>query len=170
MTIGAAVEPRLIVMGPSGCGKTMLARALAESLHARYVEGDELHPAGNLEKMQAGIALDDADRAPWLDAVGRALSVESGQAVVAACSALKRQYRNRLCTAVGPLVFILPTVPREVLAQRLVARTGHYMPASLLDSQLADLEPLADDEPGFPVDGVASVESLVRTIRSRLGV
>jgi gluconokinase len=170
VTIGAAANPRFIVMGPSACGKTTLARALAEALHARYVEGDELHPATNIQKMQAGIALGDADRAPWLDAVGRALCMESGQAVVATCSALKRQYRNRLCAAAGPLVFIQPTVPREVLAQRLAERAGHYMPASLLDSQLADLETLADDEPGFPVDGAAGVEYQVRYIRSRLGV
>jgi gluconokinase len=157
-------------MGPCGCGKTTIARALAQSLHARYLEGDELHPAGNVQKMRAGACLDDADRAPWLDAVGRALCTSSGQAVVAACSVLKRQYRDRLRAAAGPLLFILPTVPREVLEQRLIERTGHYMPASLLGSQLADLEPLGADEPGFLIDGAESVDSQIGFIRSRLGL
>jgi carbohydrate kinase (thermoresistant glucokinase family) len=168
VTTRAAAKSAIIVMGPSGCGKTTIARALAQSLHARYLEGDELHPAENVAKMRAGIALDDADRSPWLDAVGRALRTQSGEPVVATCSALKRRYRDRLRAVAGPLVFILPTVPRDVLAQRLAARTGHYMPASLLDSQLAALEPLAGDESGFLVDGTASVESQVGMICARL--
>lgn len=157
-------------MGPSGCGKTTIARALAQSLHARYLEGDELHPVRNVEKMRAGIPLDDADRAPWLDALGRALRAPAAQPVVATCSALKRQYRDRLRIAAAPLVFIQPVVPREILAQRLLARTGHYMPVSLLDSQLADLEPLATDEPGFLLPEAESLDSHIRFIRSRLGL
>ncbi len=168
MTTSPAANLRLILMGPSGCGKTTIARALANSLNARHLEGDDLHPAQNVRKMHSGVALDDADRAPWLDAVGQALCTGPGQAVVASCSALKRRYRDRLRAIGGPLIFILPIVTREVLAQRLVARTGHYMPATLLDSQLATLEPLADDESGFVIDGAASVESQVELIRSRL--
>ena len=170
MTTPPAPGPRIIVMGPSASGKTTIARALAQALQARYLEGDELHPAANVEKMRAGIALDDADRAPWLDAMGRALSQHPALAVVATCSALKRRYRDQLRVAADPLFFIHPLVPRQALAQRLKMRTGHYMPASLLDSQLADLEPLAIDEPGLVVDGTASVASQVDQIRSRLGL
>lgn len=170
MTTLSAPGPRIIVMGPSANGKTTLARALAQALQARYLEGDELHPAANVEKMRAGVALDDADRAPWLDAMGRALCQHPAQAVVATCSALKRRYRDQLRAAAGPLHFVHPVVSRQALSQRLAVRSGHYMPASLLDSQLADLEPLTVDEPGFVVDGAASVDSLVELVRSRLGL
>jgi gluconokinase len=170
VTIRVAAQPRIIVMGPSGCGKTTIARALARSLHAHFLEGDELHSAANVEKMRSGVALDDSDRAPWLDALGSALCAQAGQAVVATCSALKRQYRDRLRADAGPLVFIQPVVPREVLARRLLARTGHYMPVSLLDSQLAELEPLASDEPGFQLPDGENLDSKIGIIRSRLGL
>jgi gluconokinase len=170
VTAPSVAGPRIIVMGPSASGKTTIARALAQALQARFLEGDELHPAVNVEKMRSGIALDDADRAPWLDAVGRALCSDSPQAVVATCSALKRRYRDRLRAVADPLVFIHPIASRDVLSQRLAMRTGHYMPASLLDSQLADLEPLATDESGFVVDGAARVALQVERIRSCLGL
>lgn len=170
MTTPSAPGPRIIVMGPSASGKTTIARALAQALQARYLEGDELHPAANVEKMRSGIALDDADRAPWLDAMGRALCLDPTQSVVATCSALKRRYRDHLRATADPLVFIHPLVSREILSQRLAMRTGHYMPASLLDSQLSDMEPLAIDEPGFVVDGTASIAVQVELIRSRLGL
>lgn len=159
---------RLVVMGPSGCGKSTLARALAQALGHRLVEGDELHPPANVRKMQSGQPLDDADRAPWLEAVAAALARNDSTGVVATCSALKRRYRDQL-RAAGHLTFILPLSPREVLAERLTNRAGHFMPASLLDSQLRDLEPLAEDESGFVIDGTASVDSQLAFIRSRLG-
>jgi len=168
--VNGAAGPRLVIMGPSGCGKTTLARALAQSLHCRFVEGDDLHPPANVEKMQAGIPLDDADRAPWLDVVAAELARGSGHGVVAACSALKRRYRDRLRAAAGPLSFILPRLPREVLALRMTARSGHYMPPVLLESQLADLELLAEDEEGFCIDGAAALSAQVDHIRSRLGL
>jgi len=161
---------RIVVMGPSASGKTTLARALARTLGARYLEGDELHPAENVQKMRSGIALDDADRAPWIDALGSALCRDSTQAVVATCSALKRRYRDKLGAIAGPLVFIHPVASRQILSQRLAIRAGHYMPAFLLDSQLADLEPLAPDEPGFVIDGALSVDLQVALVRSRLGL
>lgn len=157
---------RIVVMGPSGCGKTTVARALAQSLHLPFVEGDDLHPRENVEKMRSGHPLDDADRSPWLDAVGRAIDREPG--VVVACSALKRTYRDRLRAAVGPLFFILPQVPRVELAQRLALRTGHYMPPAMLDSQLSDLEMLSADEAGFCIDGTLEPVAQVQCIRSRL--
>ena len=155
-------------MGPSGSGKTTIARALAQSLHLQFVEGDDLHPPANVEKMRAGRPLDDADRAPWLDAVARAMQGAAGVAV--ACSALKRRYRDQLRAAAGPLYFVLPQVPRVDLLQRLSARTGHYMPPALLDSQLADLQKLSEDEPGVCVDGTRELGAQVQFIRSRLGL
>jgi gluconokinase len=155
-------------MGPSGCGKTTLARALALSMDWRYVEGDELHPEANVQKMRAGVPLDDADRAPWLQSIGAEMASRPGRGVVAACSALKRRYRDVLRAVAGPVVFVLPLMPRDVLAQRLADRAGHYMPASLLDSQLAALEPLGADEAGFTIDGTATVLGQIGDIRSRL--
>ena len=155
-------------MGPSGCGKTTLARALALSLDWRYVEGDELHPEANITKMAAGQPLTDADREPWLARVGAALAVRPERGVVAACSALKRRYRDALRDAAGPMLFVLPVLPRDALVRRLAHRAGHYMPASLLDSQLADLEPPAKDEDGIEIDGTATVLVQIGDIRSRL--
>jgi carbohydrate kinase (thermoresistant glucokinase family) len=158
----------VIVMGPSGCGKTTIAREVAQALRWRFLEGDELHPVCNVEKMRSGVPLGDADRAPWLDAIGLALADDPAQGVIAACSALKRSYRDRLRAAADSLVFIHPVAPRELLEKRLVARQGHYMPPALLASQLADLEPLARDEAGFVIDGGASVPLQVHYILSRL--
>lgn len=158
----------LVVMGPSGCGKTTLALALAQAFELEYVEGDDLHPPANVEKMRSGCALDDRDREPWLDAVGAALQSGRARGVVASCSALKRRYRDRLRSVAGRVWFVLPGVPREILAQRLAARTGHFMPPRLLDSQLADLEPLGTDEEGIGLDGTASLQSQVESIRRQI--
>lgn len=136
---------RIVVMGVSGCGKTTVGLALAERLGASFVEGDQLHPQANVAKMAAGIPLTDADRWPWLDAVGAALAGDAP--VVASCSALKRSYRDRLRTQAGtPLNFLHLAGDRAALAQRMAERPGHYMPVSLLDSQLATLEPPSADE------------------------
>ena len=145
----------IIVMGVSGCGKTSVAEGLAAALSAAFIEGDSLHPAANVEKMSKGIALSDADRWPWLDAVGRALSEarEEGRDVVVSCSALKKSYRDRLRAAAGgALSFVFLEGSREILLSRMAARQGHFMPASLLDSQLATLE----DPTGEP--GVVTVQ------------
>jgi len=155
-------------MGPAGCGKTTLARALALAMDWRYIEGDELHPAANVAKMRAGQPLDDADRGPWLESVAEALIARPERGAVAACSALKRRYRDTLRSIAGPLVFVHPVVPREALAQRVTGRTGHYMPPALLASQLADLEPLGSDEPGFNTIGTTSVLAQIGDIRARL--
>lgn len=136
---------RIVVMGVSGCGKTTVGLALAERLGARFVEGDQLHPPQNVERMASGIPLTDTDRWPWLDAVGAALAGDAP--VVASCSALKRSYRDRLRAQAGaPLCFLHLAGDRAALAQRMAERPGHYMPVSLLDSQLATLEPPSSDE------------------------
>ena len=141
---------RIVVMGVSGCGKSSVGIALADALGARFIDGDDLHPAANKAKMSAGIPLDDDDRWPWLDLVSKALG--EGAATVIACSALKRVYRERILAGAPSTFFIHLDGSREILEQRLGSRTGHFMPATLLDSQLATLEPLAGDEPGAVID------------------
>ncbi|WP_395513935.1 gluconokinase [Streptomyces racemochromogenes] len=141
-------------MGVAGTGKTTVGRLLAEALGVPYAEGDAFHPAANVAKMSAGVPLDDADRRPWLDAVGRWIRGRGapGGAVVAA-SCLKRAYRDRLrAAAPGTVVFVHLTGDRALVGERMAARTGHFMPPSLLDSQFAALEPLQPDEPGLAVD------------------
>lgn len=132
----------VVVMGVAGSGKSTVAIAVAEHLGVPFKEGDDLHPAANVAKMAAGIPLDDADRAPWL-ALVRAWIQEHPDGVIT-CSALKRAYRDQLR---GPGVrFVCLVAPREVLLERLEHRTGHYMHADMLDSQLATFEPPQPDE------------------------
>ena len=118
----------------------------------------------------AGVVASHCNSVPWLEAIAAALASNDGQAVVATCSALKRCYRDRLRDGAGPLIFIFPRVPRDALAQRMAARSGHYMPPVLLDSQLADLEPLAEGEKGFSVEGTGGLPAQLDAIRSRLGL
>jgi gluconokinase len=136
----------VVVMGVSGCGKTAVGSRLAQRLGARFIDADDLHPAANVEKMRAGIALDDADRAPWLALLNACLRecVAAGEPVVLACSALKQRYRDTLAAGVPGLRFVHLAGSREVIASRLAGRRHRYMPATLLDSQFATLEPPAD--------------------------
>ena len=134
---------KLVVMGVSGCGKTTLGKALADRLGASFVDADDLHPPENVEKMRQGQPLTDADRAPWLDLVANTLRTNAP--VVVACSALKRAYRARLRQA-GEVRFLHPAAPFDVIAARMAARQGHYMPPALLASQFSTLEPPGPDE------------------------
>ena len=139
----------LVIMGVSGCGKTTLAEGLHNVLGWPYQEGDLLHPAANVEKMAAGIPLTDADRLPWLEQCHKWLlgRVASGQGGILTCSALKRSYRDLLRADGGAdIVFIYLEIPEDTLYDRLRRRRGHYMPPSLLPSQLATLEPPTADE------------------------
>ena len=140
--------PRVVVMGVSGCGKSTVGRLLADGLGVHYVEGDELHPPENVARMAAGIALTDADRHGWLQAVAGQLvnATTEARGVVVTCSALKRRYRDQLRAGAADTRFVHLHGPRELLAARLAARTAHYMPASLLQSQLDTLEPPGADE------------------------
>lgn len=155
----------VVVMGVSGSGKTSVGAALADALGLSFVDADALHPAANVAKMAAGIPLDDDDRAPWLDAVGRVLAAGP---VVVACSALKRAYRDRLRAAAPDLQLVFLDGGRELLAMRMVGRPDHFMPASLLDSQLATLERPSSDEHPMTVDVLASVTEIVTSLAERM--
>jgi len=151
----------VVVMGVSGCGKSTLGRALAERLGWAFVEGDDRHPPENIAKMAAGIPLTDADRAPFLANVAEAMAAALDQGVVATCSALKYGYRQLIRDRVGPLAFVMPELDVAVLRERMKHREGHFMPASLLDSQLASLERPGPSENAIFVDGAQPVETQV---------
>jgi gluconokinase len=139
----------VVVMGVSGSGKTTVGRALAEALGGRFIDGDDFHSDAARAKMAAGHALTDDDRWPWLNRVGAALAEgrATGRSTVVACSALKRAYRDRIRAAVGaPLRFVYLAAEPQAMSRRVGARRGHFMPASLVDSQFAALE-APDGEP-----------------------
>ena len=141
----------VIVMGVAACGKTTVGEALAAKLHAQFVEGDTLHPPSNVAKMSAGHPLTDEDRWPWLAQVGASLKGNKG--IVASCSALKKIYRQRIVESAGrPVSFILLNGDKAILQKRIADRKGHFMPASLLDSQLATLEIPGADENAITID------------------
>ncbi|UZN02950.1 gluconokinase [Cellulomonas sp. S1-8] len=140
----------VVVMGVSGTGKSTVGQALADLLGRPFLEGDALHPEANVAKMSAGVPLGDDDRWPWLRAVRDAMSghAADGTSTVVACSALRRPYRDVLREADGRVRFVLLDVAPGALRDRIVHRSGHWMPPSLLESQLATLEPLQADEDG----------------------
>lgn len=145
---------RIVVMGVSGCGKSEIGTRLAEALQYTHLEGDSLHPTGNIQKMQAGQPLTDEDRADWLlsirDRIKDARLPQQG--LVVSCSALKRSYRDILRTGDEDVFFVHLTGSKELIAARMRARPGHFMPVSLLESQFNDLEPLQADERGMQFD------------------
>jgi len=159
--VGLAEAEVLVVMGVSGSGKSTVGRLLAERLGAAFLEADELHAPESLAKMRAGTPLDDADRAPWLRRVAEAAGAQPGRVVVA-CSALRRSYRDLLRAGTGrPTAFLALEGPPALVAERLAARRGHFMPAGLLASQLATLEPLGADEPGLRLELGPAPERIV---------
>ncbi|MFI0901370.1 gluconokinase [Streptomyces sp. NPDC020983] len=155
MVAGAAAGTVIVVMGVSGSGKSTVGGLLAERLGVEYAEADDFHPAANVAKMAAGQPLDDADRAPWLDAIAEWIAGRGDRGGVVSCSALRRRYRDRLRAAGSGVFFLHLDGSPELIAARLAARTGHFMPAGLLGSQFGALEPLDADEPGaaVPLDG-----------------
>ena len=137
---------RLIVMGVSGCGKSTMATALGERLGLHMVDGDDLHLPESVAKMRSGIALEDADRWPWLDRIGHYLSQADAPGRVVACSALKRVYRDRIREQAGEVCFVFLDGDFELIQKRMHQRVGHYMQPGLLDSQFRTLEkPQADE-------------------------
>jgi carbohydrate kinase (thermoresistant glucokinase family) len=159
---------RIVIMGVSGCGKTTLGQLLAASLGLPFIDADDLHPPRNVSLMAAGTPLTDDDRRDWLQACGAALQAAAGSGAVLACSALKRSYRDRLRDAVPSLALIHLHGSAEQLQERLTARRGHYMPPSLLHSQLATLEPPAADENALTLDVSGSPEQLADAARRHL--
>ena len=154
-------EPRnLVVMGVCGSGKSTAARAIAEERGAAFIEADDFHPQRNVAAMSRGEPLDDDMRWPWLAAVAEA-AIRSDRPVVIACSALKRSYRDLLLERIGTLGFVYLHAERDALRARMLARENHYMPESLLDSQLADLIPPEQDEPHVKVDATLPVAQIV---------
>lgn len=141
----------IVVMGVSGSGKSHVGTALARACGVDFVEGDALHPPENIAKMSAGMPLTDTDRWPWLDAIAAAITSQRGWGVVVACSALRRSYRDRLRLADPGLRLIYLRVPRSELDRRMRER-DHFMPPSLLDSQLATLEEPGVDEQAIILD------------------
>lgn len=159
--------PAIVVMGVSGCGKSSVGEAVAQERGARLIEGDEFHPPENIAKMSAGTPLTDADRAGWLARLGAeaAASVTQGNEVILTCSALKRSYRDRLRAAVPGLGFVYLDLARDVAGERMKHRPGHFMPASLVDSQFATLEPPTGEPDVLAVDATLPIAE----IRARVG-
>ncbi|MDQ4137748.1 MAG: gluconokinase [Actinomycetota bacterium] len=155
----------IVVMGVSGCGKSTVGDLLARQLKVDFLDADDLHPAENKAKMAAGTPLIDEDRWPWLAKVGAAMKDETddGNSIVVACSALRRVYRDALRhAAAGPVFFVHLHGTKELLAERLGHREGHFMPTTLLDSQLDTLEPLQQDEQGVVLDIALTPEQLAQ--------
>lgn len=160
----------LVLMGISGSGKTTLAERLAGLLQRPYAEADSFHPAANIEKMAAGTPLTDEDRWPWLESIRDWMDAhtDSGGTIVT-CSALKRAYRDLLRQSSGRVVFLHVTSDPVVITDRMENRPGHFMPASLVPSQLATLESLAQDEDGMVLENSGTVDELVERAMEIIG-
>ncbi|NMM89396.1 carbohydrate kinase [Rhodococcus sp. SRB_17] len=164
----AQKNPVLVVMGVSGSGKSTVGGMIAGAMGWDLQEGDDLHPQANIEKMAAGHPLCDDDRWPWLDKIARWITerTDAGEPGIVTCSALKRSYRDVLRG--GNVVFVHLAGSRDQIGQRLTARLDHYMPPSLLDSQISTLEPLDPDEQAIIVDVGGSPAAIVEEILRRL--
>jgi len=160
----------LIVMGVSGAGKSTIAAALARRLGWRYGDGDTFHPASNVAKMKAGQRLNDDDRRPWLQAIADEIDrlCGAGERAVIACSALKRVYRDILVHGRRDVRIVFLNGTQPLIASRLAARKGHFMPPDLLASQFRTLEPPDDDERNITISIEASVDAIVDTIVQQL--
>ena len=159
----------LVVMGVSGAGKTTVGAALAGRLGTAFIDSDSLHPKANVEKMAAGNPLTDEDRLPWLGLVGAELASQHPNGIIVACSALKRAYRDAIRAMAPSTAFIQLSVDLPTLQGRVAQRAGHFMPSSLLASQLETLEPLEADETGLTVSAQEGVEAMLDQILAQLG-
>lgn len=162
--------PPLVIMGVSGSGKSTIGTMLAEALGIPFIDGDDLHPVANREKMRLGVPLDDDDRWPWLDIVGQVIADEhgAGVSVIVACSALKRRYRDALRAKDAGIVFVHLTGEPGLIAARMGAREHEFMPVTLLASQLDALEPLEPDEAHVIADLALRPDDMVSSIISAL--
>jgi gluconokinase len=170
MREAAAMTHTLVVMGVSGVGKTSIAAEIVTRTGWAFVEGDDLHPEANRAKMSAGTPLDDDDRWPWLRRIAAWIGEQeaAGRDAVVTCSALKRSYRDLLRDGHASVRFVHLLAPPEMIKERVDNRSGHYMPPSLLASQLATLEPLAPDEPGFGVETIGSPGAVADDVMRQL--
>jgi gluconokinase len=166
MRQAATMTRALVVMGVSGVGKTSVAAEIVERTGWAFVEGDDLHPEANRAKMASGIPLDDDDRWPWLRRIATWIGEQeaAGRSAVVTCSALKRSYRDLLRDGHPSVWFVHLLAPPALIKERVDARRGHYMPPSLLQSQLATLEPLDPDEPGAGVDTTGSPDDVAERV------
>ncbi|AMB60466.1 transferase [Microterricola viridarii] len=158
-------------MGVSGSGKSTIGTALGAAFGFEFIDGDDLHPRANKEKMAAGHPLNDEDRAPWLEIIAERIGAElaDGHPIVVACSSLKRKYRDQLVAHAPSTVFVHLTGERAVISERQSHRVHEYMPNSLLDSQFTTLEPLQSDERGIAVDLTMTPTEIVDFVRAALG-
>ena len=158
-----------VLMGVSGSGKSLIGAALARELALPFVEGDEYHPPENVDRMSRGVPLTDSDRAAWLQALAARIrdAAARGEGLVLTCSALKRAYRDVLRAESPSLRFVFLGGPRELIAERLARRRGHFMPASLLESQLATLEEPSPDEGAWWCDITQSPDEIVAALVAR---
>lgn len=158
--------PRLfVVMGVAGCGKSTIGEAVARKMEAVFLDGDAYHPAANIEKMSNGVPLTDSDRWPWLKHFAGVMRGKSGT-VFGGCSALKRSYRDYITQCAGePVTFIYLDGSRELIEHRMTARSGHFMPTSLLDSQFATLEVPAPDENAVAIDITPTTDVIASNIQ-----
>lgn len=156
----------IVVMGVTGAGKSTVGALLAQKLDRPLIEGDSLHPPANIEKMSHGTPLNDDDRRPWLRAIAVRIGQarQTGQPIIVTCSALKRGYREILTDGHDDVGFVYLQGARELIAQRLAARTGHFMPPGLLDSQFSALEEPAEDEPSIVIAIDAAPDDIVSSI------
>lgn len=165
----SAPAKAIVVMGVAGSGKTSVGERLAAHFGFPFRDADEFHPAANVAKMSAGIPLEDADRWPWLDAIGAAIHDAGSAGIVVACSALKRVYRERITSAAArPVTFIFLDGSLATLRERIGGRRGHFMPPSLLDSQLSTLERPKAGEPVVTVSIEQPIEAVVEAALAAL--
>ena len=160
------MTPPIVVMGVSGSGKTTVGQALAARLGTEFMDGDDLHSEANVAKMASGQPLDDDDRRPWLQSVGTWLNEHADGGVIA-CSALRRTYRDLIRHSAPEAFFLYLSGDPDVLARRVANRPEHFMPESLLASQLATLEPLQEDESGMTIDFAKPVDEIVDLVIAR---
>lgn len=158
----------VVVMGVSGSGKTTVGQSLAARLGVPYADADEFHPAANIAKMSAKIPLDDADRMPWLRRMASWITEQSATGAVLSCSALKHRYRDVLREPGAPVWFLHLAGEPSLIMSRVSDRPGHFMPAALVASQYADLEPLGPDESGLVVDAAQDPVAIVETAAAEL--
>lgn len=166
--MSGSIRP-VVVMGVSGSGKSTVGAALAQRLRVPFADADDFHPDANIAKMSAGEALNDDDRLPWLDSIGRWLADHSSGGVMS-CSALKRAYRDQLRDHCADVEFLHLSGTPDVIGRRQASRPGHFMPASLLKSQFDTLEPLAADERGVAIDVAQNIDSIIDNYVSQTGL